>query len=142
MNRTKTKIFEAVASVRRLCGGFTKDRRDSNAEREIPRAAFFADTAFRPAPVVPLSFCAGKQPARCPSRGATAAAHLHWRAAIGPHGCAHRATSTGVRDLRRRGLRATRAPRCKLSAHEVPLSIVSRVQGFLRVLSLRRLASP
>src|SRR6266404_8105633 len=123
MNRTKTLISEAVASVSRLCSGFTKDRRGSNAEREIPRAAFFEDTVFPPAPVVPLSFCAGKRPAHCPSRGATASAHLHSRAATCPHGCAHRATSTGVRDLRRRGLRATRAPRCKIPAREVPLSI-------------------
>ena len=39
MNRTQKHKSEAVASVSRLCGGFTKDRRDSNAEREIPRAA-------------------------------------------------------------------------------------------------------
>src|SRR5258708_5069995 len=113
-----------------VTANLTKDRKDSSGGREIPLAVFFAETVFPPAPVAPLSFCAGKSIGRCPFRGATAIANLPWHAAIVRRGCARQAGSIGVQDLRRPACPGNPAALNTFAARAKPLPIVSRVRAF------------
>src|SRR5258708_5165462 len=108
----------------------TKDRKDSNAEREIPQAVFFAEIVFLPVQAVPLASCAGTLTTRCPFRAATAIAILRWYAVTIRRGFARPAESNGAQGLRRPAVRANQAAPSKIAALATPLPIMSRVQPF------------
>src|SRR6202007_2109919 len=94
-------LFGGLNEPAALRKNVTKDRKDSNAEREIPQAVFFAETVFPPVPIAQPSFFAGMQTALHPFRGAIATAILRWHAATFPRGFSRRAKSNGAQDPRR-----------------------------------------
>src|SRR6267154_5661700 len=99
----------------------TKDRKDSNAEREIPQAVFFAETVFPPTQAVPLASCAGRLTTRCPFRAAIAIAILRWHAATCPRGFSRPAESTGAQGLLRLAVRVNQGASRKSAALATPL---------------------
>src|SRR5882757_1324152 len=129
---TNFKSFAWVSSSRwqPLRKNVTKDRKDSNAEREIPQAVFFAEIVFLPAQAVLLASCAGRLTARCPFRAAIAIATLRWHAVTIRSGFARPAESNGAQGLRRPAVRANQAALSTIAALATPLPIMSRVEPF------------